>query len=99
MEQGINPIGPLTTPSSDVAGQSRQASLGSFKDILAGRISEVNDLQLDAEKAINSLAAGKTRNVTEVMAAVEKADLAFRNLMAVRNKIVDAYKEIEQLKI
>ena len=33
------------------------------------------------------------------MAAVEKADLAFKNLMAIRNKIIDAYKEIQQLRI
>jgi flagellar hook-basal body complex protein FliE len=99
MADGVNSIGPIGSNIAGGASSSRNASGASFKDILAQRISQVNDLQLDAEQAINDLAAGKVKNVTEVMAAVEKADLAFRNLMAVRNKIVDAYKEVQQLRI
>jgi len=98
MAQDINAIGP-----SGIQGGGRltggQKGDGSFKDILAKKIGEVNELQLDAERAIEALATGKTKNFTEVMAAVEKADLAFRNLMAVRNKIIDAYREIQQLRI
>ena len=98
MAQGINPIGPVQLPgASSVAGEHKTGT--DFKDILIKSISEVNDLQLDAEAAVNGLATGKTQNVTEVMAAVEKADLAFKNLMAVRNKIIDAYREIQQLRI
>jgi len=99
MAQGINPIGPLqNAPLGSVHGDNK-AGGASFKDILIKSISDVNDLQLDAEKAINDLAVGKTENISEVMAAVEKADLAFKNLMAVRNKIIDAYREIQQLRI
>ena len=99
MAQGVNPIGPLGPAQLGAAASNASSPGTGFKDILAHEIGEVNSMQLDAEKAINDLAAGKTRNVTEVMAAVEKADLAFRNLMAVRNKIIDAYKEIQQLRI
>lgn len=99
MAQGVNPLGPLGPAWQGMPASKASSHGAGFKDILAREIGEVNDLQLDAEKAINDLAVGKTRNVTEVMVAVEKADLAFRNLMAVRNKIIDAYKEIQQLRI
>jgi flagellar hook-basal body complex protein FliE len=99
MAQGINPIGPLVVPGSSAAHGDGKAAGPSFKDVLINSLSEVNDLQLDAERAVTDLAAGKTQNITEVMAAVEKADLAFKNLMAIRNKIIDAYREIQQLRI
>jgi flagellar hook-basal body complex protein FliE len=101
MAQGINPVGvgPVGPGGLTPAAPGGRDGGPSFKDILAAQIGQVNELQLDAEQAINDLAAGKTGNVTEVMAAVEKADLAFRNLMAIRNKIIDAYREIQQLRI
>jgi len=99
MADGLESIGRLGPAQKAASCAGRSGGGAGFKDILAREIGEVNRAQLDAEKAISDLAAGKTRNVTEVMAAVEKADLAFRNLMAVRNKIIDAYKEIQQMRI
>ena len=99
MAQGVNPIQPAGLNGPQEAQRAAGGPTAGFRGMLSEHLSEVNELQLDAEKAINDLATGSTRNVTEVMAAVEKADLAFRNLMAVRNKIIDAYKEISQLRI
>ena len=43
--------------------------------------------------------SGKTDNVTEVFAAVNKAGVAFDLLMEIRNKLLDAYQEIKQIRI
>ncbi len=99
MAQGINPISPAGIAETRGVQAEAKAGGADFKNMLLKSLSEVNDMQVDAENAVTSLATGKTENVTEVMAAVEKADLAFKNLMAIRNKIVDAYKEIQQLRI
>ena len=66
---------------------------GSFANTLAESLDKVNDLQKEADKAIEDFATGKTRNIHETMIAVNKADLAFRLTMQVRNKIVEAYQE------
>ena len=71
---------------------------GSFGDVLRSSIDEVNRLQADADKAINALATGRTDNVAEVMTAVQKADLAFKTLLQIRNKLMDAYNEVRQLR-
>ena len=71
----------------------------SFADVLKNSIKEVNALQKEADQAIEDLALGKTENVTEVLTAVEKADLAFRALMQIRNKLLDAYEEINRLRV
>lgn len=71
----------------------------SFKDALFNAIERVNGLQQEADKAMAEVAAGRARNLNEVMAAVQKADLAFQTLVQIRNKLVEAYQEISQLRV
>ena len=71
----------------------------SFKDALFNAIERVNSLQQEAEQATTHLAVGRTRSLDEVMAAVQKADLAFQTLVQIHNKLLDAYQEISQLRV
>src|SRR6266480_3011494 len=71
----------------------------SFSDALKNSIDEVSRLQQDASKAVEDLATGKTENVTGVMTAMEKSDLAFKTLLAIRAKLMDAYEEIKNIPI
>lgn len=71
----------------------------SFADALKNSIDEVSRLQQDASKAVEDLAIGKSENVTGVMTAVEKADMAFKTLLAIRSKLMDAYEEIKNIPI
>jgi len=71
----------------------------SFADMLKKSIDEVSKLQQDASNAVDAVATGKTENVTGVMSAVEKADLAFKTLLSIRSKLMDAYEEIKQISI
>ena len=70
-----------------------------FKDLLMKSISEVNRMQDEAEKATTELVVGKTDNVAEVFTAVQKADLAFQTLLQIRNKLMDAYDEIKNMRV
>ena len=70
-----------------------------FSEVLKESIAEVNRMQDDADQAINALATGKTDNVAEVMTAVQKAELAFSTLLQIRNKLLDAYNEIRQMRM
>ena len=70
-----------------------------FKSLLMKSINEVNRLQTEADQATVNLATGKTDNVAEVFTAVKKADLAFQTLLQIRNKLMDAYDEIKQMRV
>ncbi|MGD0389141.1 MAG: flagellar hook-basal body complex protein FliE, partial [Tepidisphaeraceae bacterium] len=70
-----------------------------FADVLKKSVDEVSKLQQDASQAVEDVATGKSNNVTGVMAAVEKSDLAFKTLLAIRSKLMDAYEEIKQISI
>ena len=70
-----------------------------FSDMLKNSIEEVSKLQRDASQAVEDLLTQKTENVTGVMTAMEKADMAFKTLLAIRGKLMDAYEEIKNIAI
>ena len=70
-----------------------------FKSILLENLEEVNRLQNEANQGVERLLTGESNNVAEVLAAAEKAGIAFDLLMEVRNKLTDAYREIQQIRV
>src|SRR6185503_13856925 len=79
-----------SSSASKVAGGDG-AGKASFSDMLKDSIQEVSKLQQDASQAVQDLATGKTEDVAGVMTAMEKSDLAFKTLLAIRGKLMDAY--------
>ncbi len=71
----------------------------SFADTLKSAISEVNQMQQISNKKIQELSVGKTDNVADVMITAEKADIAMRVMVQVRNKVIDAYNEIMRMQL
>ena len=56
-------------------------------------ISAVDDMQQSSDMSIKELLAGKNNDITSVVSAVAKADMSFRLLVGVRNKLIEAYKQ------
>jgi flagellar hook-basal body complex protein FliE len=89
----------LTIDQPMSSGGSLNETQGSFADTLKSAIDNVNQLQKTSDKAAQDLATGRTDNVAEVMIATEKADIALRVMVQVRNKIIDAYQEIMKMQV
>lgn len=70
-----------------------------FKDYLSKSIQEIETLQAKADKEIEGLVTGEVTNLSQVMVAVEQANLAFSTMMEIRNKILTAYEEIQRMPI
>jgi flagellar hook-basal body complex protein FliE len=71
---------------------------GGFSGVLTNALQQVNQLSGGAEQQIGSLLkGGGNADMSTVMIAVEKADVAFQLMMQVRNKIVSAYQDIEKM--
>jgi len=89
-----------TTPDlhRSAPGQDRPTGR-SFGELLQESIQEVNRLQLEADRSIEELAIGQSGSVHDTMIAVEKAEVSFRLMMQVRNKIIDAYHEVMRMQI
>ena len=72
---------------------------GSFGDMLQKAISDVNQLQKDADTQIKELITGESQDMHKTIMAVQQADTSFKVMMQVRNKIIEAYKEISRSSI
>jgi flagellar hook-basal body complex protein FliE len=70
---------------------------GGFSGVLSTALHHVNELAGGAEQQVNNLLKGGSGDMSTVMIAVEKADVAFQMMMQVRNKIVSAYQDIEKM--
>jgi flagellar hook-basal body complex protein FliE len=78
---------------------SETSDTKSFGSFLADSISKVNGLQQDADIAMQRLASGKSQNLHETLLAVERADIAFKQMNQVRMKVIDAYREIMKMQV
>lgn len=78
---------------------SPSSSSKSFSETLNDAVKNVNHLQKTADVKMEQLATGKARNIPEVMIAAEKADIALKLMVQVRNKIIDAYQEIMKMPV
>lgn len=68
-----------------------------FGEQLESAVSGADVQQQDAEYKVNSMLAGGGADVHDAMIAVQKADLSFQLMLQVRNKVVQAYQEIERM--
>lgn len=99
--EGLGPKRVGVTPPELRTSRAAASTTGasSFKDVLAEAVGEVQRLQDEADMTIKQVVSGEIKDVTDAMIAVEKADVAFQTMMAVRNKIVSAYEEIMRMQI
>ena len=75
----------------------KQFAAPSFSDTLHDSLNAVNDLQTQKTQMITSFASGQTQNVHELMISMQKASLAVNLTSAVRNKVLEAYRELSKL--
>lgn len=71
----------------------------SFSETLSEAVGQVNELQKTSDQAMQAMAAGKTDNIPEVMMAAEKADIAVKLMVQVRNKIIEAYQDVMKMQV
>ncbi|MBI5095103.1 MAG: flagellar hook-basal body complex protein FliE [Candidatus Hydrogenedentes bacterium] len=98
----IAPISPQRVdidPRTPRAAVPTNAPAKPFKEVLAESIGEVQRLQTEADTNIKKLVSGQLTDPSEVMVAVEKADVAFQTMMTVRNHIVAAYEEVMRMQV
>jgi flagellar hook-basal body complex protein FliE len=90
---------PLTPPSAFPQTTGTSAEHPSFADLLLQSLDHVNQMQQDADQAVEQLFTGGEANTAEVLTALQKADLSFKLMMQIRNKLVQAYEEIKDIRI
>ena len=99
----MNPIQSIpalpTPPTLAASGPAAQQDPAEFKSFLLESIQEVNSMQQAADQAVEKLVTGGDVSPAEVLTAVQKADIAFRMMIQVRNKLVDVYDNVMAIRV
>lgn len=93
----IRPVGPTTGPAAPA--QAGGTGTDAFAVALREQLERVSQIQSEANEGVQRLLTGESQNLTEVFTAARKAEVAFTLLMETRNKLVDAYNEIRQIRV
>ena len=93
---GVGAPSPLTglQPSQGVEPAS------DFSSLLKSSVQAVNATQQQAQTTANAWERGDSEvSLTQVMVSLQKADVSFKAMMEVRNKMVEAYQEVMRMSI
>jgi flagellar hook-basal body complex protein FliE len=97
----------VSSPLSNVNRPTAQSpAIGPIKpdfmravEVAGNYVSKVNDLQKASDASIQDLLTGKNNDITSVVSAVAKADVSFKVLVGVRNKLIEAYKQTMNMQL
>ena len=98
-------IAPLQMASVQMRAQSHLGENApveppkSFGEFLTDALKATNDLQQQSEALNAALAAGRVEDVSQVMVASQKAEIAVQLALQMRNRAVAAYQEIMRMQV
>jgi len=100
MEKNIQGVNRLS--SNDLlkkSGEVEKSGNESFAQVLKESLDEVNDLQKKGEEAMSDIATGQVKDLHQAALAIDKAEMSMKLMLEVRNKAINAYKEILRTQI
>ena len=71
----------------------------SFQDIMLKSLEKVAEMDQTTQAQISSSLTGGDLTQAEVLSSMKKTELAYRLLLQIRNKVLDAYNEIQQMRM
>ncbi len=94
----LSPIAGAAKPGLGGESRGTEGQLG-FGDLLKQALQEVNQASIQSEDEARNLMTGESADMHSAMLAVQKADLSFQMMMAVRSKLIDAYREVMRMQM
>lgn len=79
--------------SKTTGSESQKSQFSDAVKSIENLLSEVDESQQASDVSIKDLLSGKNNDITSVVSEVAKADLGFKVLVGVRNKLIEAYKQ------
>jgi len=76
------------------SANSVENSSTDFAQELKNALGNVNQMQVDGEKAMSDIATGSVKDLHQAAIAIDKAEISMKLMLEVRNKALNAYKEI-----
>ena len=99
----INKVGSITPnilqDGEKTVAKNNEPNQRDFLNTLNGFMKDVNQIQKESGESVNQLVSGDITNIHDVMVAVEKASVSFELMMEIRNKVIEAYREVMRTQV
>ncbi|ABS61551.1 MULTISPECIES: flagellar hook-basal body complex protein FliE [Fervidobacterium] len=93
----IERINGVNNQIQNISNTQSKSGNSEFSKILSDALQSVNEQQKNVEQMSDDFAKGKISNIHELVVEAEKASISLRLTVEVRNRIVDAYREIMRM--
>ncbi len=70
-----------------------------FSEVISDAIGKVNDSQVNADNKVESFIKGEDVSMHDVMLSMQESQISMQLLIEVRNKVVEAYQEINRVQL
>ncbi|MBU5454776.1 flagellar hook-basal body complex protein FliE [Caproiciproducens sp. MSJ-32] len=84
---------------SNIKEKGNEAANKSFESVLKDNLDKLNQKQIEADNITNEFIAGGDVEVHEMMLSMEEAKMSLQLAIQVRNKVVDAIKELNNMQL
>jgi flagellar hook-basal body complex protein FliE len=95
----ITSLPPTTFLPSAPPALSAAAPQQPFKDMLLDALQQVNQMQHDADQAVQQLSAGADVNPAAVLTSLQKTDMSLKLMLQVQSELVQAVQEVNNIRI
>jgi len=95
--QNLSPLAPLKPLLEPEKAASQGAEGANFSDLLKQAMQEVSAAEHTAGQEARNLMTGEATDMHTAILAVQKADVSFQMMMAVRSKLISAYQEVMRM--
>lgn len=99
MKVDFNSTLPVNTGNAIKTNNKTEGENKGFAQVLNDAVKDVNNMQVEADKTMESFVLGETDELHQVMIASEEAKLSLQYMVQLRNKVVEAYQEISRMQI
>lgn len=89
----VTKINPGGAEVNKAKPQGQKSGFGDTIKVIGEQLSKVNDVQQSSDMSMTDLLSGRNEDITSVVSQVAKADMSFKLLIGVRNKLIEAYKQ------
>lgn len=85
--------------SGKAAGIEQEEGAASFADTLRDAVDQYKSAGAESDSQTLNLLTGDSASLSDIMISSEKAKISLNLTVAIRNKAVDAYKEIMNMQV
>ncbi len=93
MIKNIETLSPISL-QNDITDKQNKTGKTDFFQILQESLNEVNTNQVKGDRALSDIATGQVKDLHSAAMAISKAEVSMKMMLEVRNKALNAYKEI-----